>query len=408
MLSRLNYHAHLENLLGDIKNMTEKAAAPSPAAGKGLQNVVVGQSRLSLVNGTEGKLIYAGYKIEDLAEYASFEEVIYLLWHGVLPTQAQLDKLSATLQAEAAISSEIITMMKSLPKNATPMAILRTAISALGLYDAKADDNSPEENRRKAVLLTAKTPTIVAAWERIRHGKEPIQPRSDMSIAKNFLYMMTGEVPAQQSVDVIDAYLVLLSEHGMNASTFSARVTTSTLSDMYSAITTAIGTLKGAAHGGANEEAMKMFFEIGDESNVESWFNEYVKTGKKRIMGMGHRVYKALDPRAAVLNNKSRVMAEATGNLKWYLLASKLDKLARADEEFIKKNLYANVDYYSAIALYTLSIPMDQFTPLFAIARIPGWSAHIIEQWADNRLIRPDVDYVGPMDLVYVPIEKRG
>jgi citrate synthase len=389
--------------------MTEKAAAPAPtAAGKGLQNIVVGQTKLSLVNGTEGKLIYAGYKIEDLAEYATFEEVIYLLWHGQLPTKSQLAELQNSLFNEMALSPEIIAVMKAFPKKATPMAVLRTIVSALSLWDAHADDNSPDQNQRKAVLLTAKTPTIVAAWERIRAGKEPLAPRADLNMAGNFLYMLKGTEPQQQETDVMDAYLVLLSEHGMNASTFSARVTTSTLSDMYSAITTAIGTLKGAAHGGANEEAMRMFFEIEDASNVDKWFTENVKTGKKRVMGMGHRVYKALDPRAAVLNNKAKVMAESTNNLKWYELAAKLEKVARADEDFIKKNLYANVDYYSAIALYTIGIPMDQFTPLFAIARIPGWSAHIIEQWADNRLIRPDVEYVGPMNLSWVPIEQRG
>jgi citrate synthase len=384
--------------------MTDKAAAAAP---KGLQNIVVGQSKLSLVNGAEGKLIYAGYKIEDLAAHATFEEVTYLLWHGHLPNQEQLAKLSSALQAEAAISPEIITMLKGMPAKATPMSVLRTAVSALSLYDAEADNNSPEHNRRKALALTAKVPTLSAAWERIRNGQEPIAPRPDFSIAQNFLYMLRGTPAQAGEVAVIDAYLVLLSEHGMNASTFSARVTTSTLSDMYSAITTAIGTLKGAAHGGANEEAMKMFFEIGSAANVEAWFNDNVKTGKKRIMGMGHRVYKALDPRAAVLNDKARIMAEATGNLEWYTLASKLEKIARADDDFIKKNLYANVDYYSAIALYTLGIAMDQFTPLFAIARIPGWTAHILEQWADNRLIRPDVDYIGPVDLEWVPIEKR-
>ena len=394
--------------------MTDKAAAPALAAsksaqnaGKGLQNIVIGQTRLSLVNGTEGKLIYAGYKIEDLAEFATFEEVIYLLWNGKLPNRSQLEEMRKSLLKEMSLSPEILAVMQKLSKQATPMAVVRTVVSALALWDPAADNNSPEENQRKAMLLTSKTPAIVAAWERIRSGKEPLSPRADLNLAGNFLYMLKGTEPQKQEVAVIDAYLVLLSEHGMNASTFSARVTTSTLSDMYSAITTAIGTLKGAAHGGANEEAMRMFFEIGSADNVEKWFNENVKTSKKRVMGMGHRVYKALDPRAAVLRNKARVMAEATNNLKWFDLAAKLEQTARADEEFIKKNLYANVDYYSAIALYTVGIPMDQFTPLFVIARVPGWCAHVIEQWADNRLIRPDVDYVGPLDLQWVPIEQR-
>jgi citrate synthase len=385
--------------------MSDKTA-PNVAQ-KGLQNIVVGQSKLSLVNGTEGKLIYAGYKIEDLAEYATFEEVIFLLWNLRLPRADELESLRKHLNAQMNLSPEIISIMKRMPVKATPMSVLRTIVSALALWDTDADVNTPDENKRKALQLTAKVPTIVAAWERIRYGKDPIAHKTDLTLAANFLYMLKGELPNPKEVAVMDAYLVLLSEHGMNASTFSARVTTSTLSDMYSAITTAIGTLKGAAHGGANEEAMRMFFEIGGANKVEKWFEDNVKTGKKRIMGMGHRVYKALDPRAAVLNKKAKEMAEATGNLQWYELAAKLEQTARADEDFIKKNLYANVDYYSAIALYTIGIPMDQFTPLFAIARIPGWSAHVIEQWADNRLIRPDVDYIGPMDLAWVPIEKR-
>ncbi len=383
--------------------MTDKAAA----AAKGLQNIVVGQTRLSLVNGTEGKLIYVGYKIEDLAEHASFEEVIYLLWHGELPNRQQLTDLRQALQAEMHLPEAVMTALYSFPKEATPMAVLRTVISMLALYDSKADDNSVEENRRKALQLTAKTPVIVAAWERARHGKEPIAARADYSFAQNFLWMLKGTEPQPQESAVIDAYLVLLSEHGMNASTFSARVTTSTLSDMYSAMTTAVGTLKGAAHGGANEEAMRMFFEIGSAENVENWFNAYVKTKQKRVMGMGHRVYKALDPRAAVLRRKAEEMSRATNNMHWFNLAVKLEEVARQDPEFIEKKLYPNVDYYSAIALYTLGIPIDQFTPLFAIARMPGWAAHVLEQWADNRLIRPDVEYVGPMDLEWKPIDQR-
>lgn len=383
--------------------MTDKAAA----AAKGLQNIVVGQTRLSLVNGTEGKLIYVGYKIEDLAEHASFEEVIYLLWHGELPNRQQLNKLRQALQAEMYLPAAVMGMLYAFPKDATPMAVLRTVVSMLSLYDPKADDNSVKENRRKALLLTAKVPVIVAAWERARHGKEPIPARPDYTFAQNFLWMLKGTEPQPQETAVIDAYLVLLSEHGMNASTFSARVTTSTLSDMYSAMTTAIGTLKGAAHGGANEEAMRMFFEIGSAENVENWFNTYVKTKQKRVMGMGHRVYKALDPRAAVLRRKAEEMSRATNNMQWFDLAVKLEEVARQDPEFIEKKLYPNVDYYSAIALYTLGIPMDQFTPLFAIARMPGWTAHVLEQWADNRLIRPDVEYIGPMDLEWKPLDQR-
>ncbi len=390
-----------------MTDQTKTPVAP-PAAGKGLQNVVVGQTKLSEVNGAEGKLIYAGYKIEDLAEHASFEEVIYLLWHGHLPNQAQLAEITKSLFDNMTLAPEIIALMKMLPHNATPMAVMRTVVSALSLWDAKADDNSVEQNRRKALFITAQAPTIVAAWERIRHDQEVIAPHKDLGFSANFLYMLRGKEANRKEVAVIDAYMVLLSEHGMNASTFSARVTTSTLSDMYSAITTALGTLKGAAHGGANEEAMRMFFEIGSADNVDKWFDENVKTGKKRVMGMGHRVYKALDPRAAVLTKKAQDAAADTGNSQWFDLALKLDKRARADEDFIKKNLYANVDYYSAVALYSIGFPMDLFTPLFGIARMPGWTAHILEQWADNRLIRPDVEYIGPRDQHWVDVSKRG
>ena len=256
-------------------------------------------------------------------------------------------------------------------------------------------------------MITAQAPSIVAAWQRIRNGQEVIAPRPDLGFSANFLYMLNGKESNPKEVAVIDAYMVLLSEHGMNASTFSARVTTSTLSDMYSAITTALGTLKGAAHGGANEEAMKMFAEIGSADNVNNWFDANIKSGKKRIMGMGHRVYKALDPRAAVLSRKAKEAAAETGNSQWYDVAETLDKRARTDDDFIKKNLYANVDYYSAVALYAIGFPMDLFTPLFGIARMPGWTAHILEQWADNRLIRPDVDYIGARDQHWTPITAR-
>lgn len=385
--------------------MTDAAKA-APAA-KGLQNIVVGQTKLSEVNGTEGKLIYAGYAIQDLADNASFEEVIYLLWNGVLPNSAQLNEIKAALVDNMTLAPGIVNLMKGIPHDATPMAVLRTTVSALGLFDKNADNNAPEQNKRKALYITAQAPSIVAAWERIRHGQEPIAPRKDFGFSQNFLYMLKGETPNAKEVAVIDAYMVLLSEHGMNASTFSARVTTSTLSDMYSAITTGLGTLKGAAHGGANEEAMRMFFEIGSPDKVDEWFNENIKTGKKRIMGFGHRVYKALDPRAAVLFNKAHAAAKDTGNTQWFDLAARLDKLARADDDFIKKNLYANVDYYSAVALYSIGFPMDLFTPLFGIARMPGWTAHIMEQWADNRLIRPDVEYVGLRDQKYIPVDQR-
>ncbi|MBE2268876.1 MAG: citrate synthase [Anaerolinea sp.] len=376
-------------------------------AKKGLDGVSIGDSRLSLVNGTEGKLVYAGYKIEDLAAYALYEEVVYLLWEGKLPNTTELENLRAAIAADAVVPDEVIALMKTFPEDANAMAVLRTATSALAFYDTDSERYDLDALRRKAIRLTGQVTTLSAAWMRIRKGLEPIAPRTDLNLSANFVYMMTGEEPSSSAVDAINAYMVLLTEHGMNASTFAARVTVSTGSDMHSAIVSAMGTLKGPAHGGANTEAMLQFMEIGEVANVEPWFNENVKTGKKRIMGIGHRVYKALDPRAAVLRERSEALAKASGNTKWFEIADNLAKLARADQYFIERNLYPNVDYFSAIALYTLDIEVDMFTPLFAMSRMAGWTAHVIEQVTSNRLIRPSVDYVGPMDLEWKPIQER-
>jgi len=374
---------------------------------KGLDGVSIGDSRLSLVNGTEGKLIYAGYKIEDLAANASYEEVVYLLWNDRLPNRQELEGLRAAIAEQAVVYPQVLKHLKEYPKDANSMAVLRTAVSELAFYDSDSEKNDIDSLRRQAIRMTGQVTTICAAWARIRKGQEPIAPRKDLKLAANFVYMLTGNEPDKTEVDAIDTYMVLLTEHGMNASTFSARVTVSTGSDMHSAIVSAIGTLKGPAHGGANAEAMKMFLEIGDPANVETWFNQHIKTGERRIMGIGHRVYKALDPRAAILRERAQALASASGNGKWFEIADKLAKLARADQYFIERNLYPNVDYYSAIVLYTLELDVDMFTPLFAMSRMAGWTSHIIEQDTDNRLIRPGVDYVGKMDLPWVSIDKR-
>ena len=287
------------------------------------------------------------------------------------------------------------------------MAVLRTAVSELAFYDPDSEKYDAEALHRKAVRLTGQVTTLCAAWARIREGKEAVAPRKDLTLAQNFMYMLTDAEPQPTAVDAINAYMVLLTEHSMNASTFASRVTVSTGSDMHSAIVSAIGTLKGPAHGGANTEAMKMFMEIGDPANVQTWFDENIKTGTRRIMGIGHRVYKALDPRAAILHDRAKKLAAASGNAKWFDIAEQLAMLARSDQYFIERNLYPNVDYYSAIALYTLNIDTEMFTPLFAMSRMGGWTAHIIEQVKDNRLIRPSADYVGPMDLPWVPVEDR-
>ncbi len=376
-------------------------------AKRGLDGVSIGPSRLSLVNGTEGKLIYAGYKIEDLAAHASYEEVVYLLWNDRLPNKQELETLRAEIAGQAAVYEPVIKHLREYPKDANSMAVLRTAVSELAFYDPDSETYTIEALHRKAIRLTGQVTAICAAWARIREGKEPVAPRKDLTLAQNFVYMLTGEEPDQSAANAIDTYMVLLTEHGMNASTFASRVTISTLSDMHSAIVSAIGTLKGPAHGGANAEAMKMFLEIGEPSNVEPWFNQHIKTGERRIMGIGHRVYKALDPRAAILRERAEALANASGNGKWFEIADSLAKLARSDQYFIERNLYPNVDYYSAIVLYTLNLPIDMFTPLFAMSRMGGWTANIIAQFLDNRLIRPSVDYVGNMDLPWVPIEQR-
>ena len=374
---------------------------------KGLDNVVIDESRLSLVNGTEGKLIYSGYKIEDLAEHALYEEVVFLLWNNRLPTAAELESLRAEIAAAAEVPAAVMAMLQSMPKDADPMAVLRTAASALALYDTDSEDSSPEANRRKAARITGQVTSLVAAWPRIRKGIAPIAPRKDLNLAQNFMYMLRGTEPEVDAVNAINAFMVLLTEHGMNASTFVARATTSTKSDMHSAIVSAIGTLKGSLHGGANTEAMKVFLEIGDPAKVDEWFQTEIKQKGGKIMGIGHRVYKALDPRAAVLYDRAEKLARSSGNGKWFDIADKLAKLARADQYFIDRRLYPNVDYYSAIVLYTLELDVDMFTPLFAMSRMAGWTAHIMEQTANNRLMRPDVLYTGATDLEWVDVEKR-
>jgi citrate synthase len=378
-----------------------------PEVHKGLDGIYIDESVLSLVNGTEGKLIYAGYKIEDLAAHALYEEIVFLLWHGRLPKADELENLRAALAEHAVVPEPVLEEMKRYPKDANPMAVLRTATSALAFYDPDSEDLSKEANRRKATRLTGQVTTLTAAWVRIRAGQEPIAPRMDLTLAANFLYMMTGEEPEASAVSATNTFMVLLTEHGMNASTFVGRAITSTTSDMHSAIVGAIGALKGGLHGGANTEAMKMFMEIGDPANVENWFTTNINNGGRKIMGIGHRVYKALDPRAAVLRDRAEALARNSGNSKWFEIADRLAKLARADDYFISRNLYPNVDYYSAIALYTLNIDVDMFTPLFALSRMAGWTAHIIEQANNNRLMRPEVLYVGPMDLPWVPVEER-
>lgn len=364
---------------------------------KGLEGVVVADTSRSSVDGVNGVLIYNGYDILELGEKASFEEVAYLLWYSKLPNAAELAAFQQELAPQRELSAEMLQIMKDLPKGGHPVAVLRTMVSALSLADADAENITIPEAQKKAIHLTAVMPTIVAAWQNIRNGREPIAPRADLGHAANFVYMLTGAEPNPETVEAIDKYLVLLADHGFNASTFSARVTTGTLADMYSAITTAIGTLKGPSHGGATQAAMEQFLQAQKEG-AEAWFNRILDEGK-RVMGIGHRVYKVEDPRAKILRPLAQKMAAQNSEGYWFDVAYTIEKLARANDYFIERNLFPNVDYYGAPVLYMIGIPMDTFTSLFAMSRVVGWTAHVIEQLADNRLIRPRGNYVGPRGL---------
>jgi citrate synthase len=376
-------------------------------AGKGLEGVVVGQSKLSDINGEVGELIYGGYDIDDLARNTTFEEVCYLLWNGELPNREQLSGLKAELFAHAKLTEQMVAVLRAIPGDADPMAALRTAVSALGTFDHDANDISDASVRRKAIYLTAVTPTLVAAYDRLRNGKEPLQPKEGKSIASNFLYMLNGEEPNDTRCRTMDVALVLHAEHAMNASTFAARVTAGTLSDVYSSITSALGTLKGPSHGGANVEVMNMLREI-DQSGQDpaAWVHGALESGKK-VMGFGHRVYRATDPRATVLRELAdKIMAEA-GETRWLDLSDKIRAAMAEEMEKRGKKIYPNVDFFSASVYTTLGIPMDLFTAVFAVARTPGWTAHLLEQYADNRLIRPGSEYIGPRGKKVAPIDQR-
>jgi citrate synthase len=369
-------------------------------ATQGLEGIVATTSSISSI--IDGVLTYRGYDIDDLAVNASFEEVIYLLWYGKLPTQQELDQLLAQLNAHSAIPAELIAAMRLYPQGTNSMAALRSAISTLALYDPIADEMNADANLLKAIKLQAQLPTVVAAFDRIRNGLEPIAPKADAtSIAQNFLYMLSGQEPDQVAVQAMDQALVLHADHELNASTFAGRVTVATLSDIYSGVTSAIGALKGPLHGGANEAVMAMLEDIGSIDNVDSYIADAL-ANKKKIMGFGHRVYKNGDPRAKHLQKMSAELGKLTGNMEWYDMSVKIEDLVTG-----QKGLKPNVDFYSASVYTSLGITRDLFTPIFAISRVSGWTAHILEQFANNRLIRPRADYTGPVNQKYAPIETR-
>jgi citrate synthase len=368
-------------------------------ATKGLEGIVATTSSISSI--IDGVLTYRGIDIDDLAENASYEEVAYLLWYGKLPNQSELDQLHKELSDSAAISEQIIEQLKLYPADANSMAVLRSAVSSLALFDPEANDMSEESNIRKAIKLQAQLPTIVAAFARIREGKLPIAPKANVSISHNFLYMLTGQDPDKVAVEALNKALVLHADHELNASTFASRVTVATLSDIYSGVTSAIGALKGPLHGGANEAVMAMLEEIGTIDNVEPYITEKLNN-KEKIMGFGHRVYKNGDPRAKHLQKMSRELGKITGNMNWYNMSIKIEELVTG-----QKGLKPNVDFYSASVYTSLEIPRDLFTPIFAVSRVSGWTAHILEQYDNNRLIRPRAEYVGPVSQKYVPIHAR-
>ena len=376
----------------------------APEIVKGLKDVYLDTTEASFIDGQEGKLLYRGYNIHDLAEKSTFEEVVYLLLYGSLPTQRQLADFDAVLKANRIVPDEIIQVL-DLVKNSHPMDALRTGISALSAFDPDVNDNSTEATVRKGIRLTAMGPTIAAAHHRLRNGLEPVAPNPELNHSGNFLYMLFNELPEQETVDLLDVDFILHAEHGANASAFGARVTASTLSDLHAAVTTGVGVLKGPWHGGAAEEVMKMALEIGNPENAEEYARKILDSGG-RIMGFGHRVYRAEDPRARHLRERSRALGEKLGQPGWFQILTHLEQETMLP--YRDRGICVNVDFFAGSIYYLLGIPEDLFISIFALGRIPGWTLQCVEQYEDNILIRPLLEYAGEMDLEYVPIEQRG
>lgn len=381
--------------------MSSKVHEPAGASSAGLRGVAAATSSISDVNGEKGELIYQGYNIHDLAEHSTFEEVVFLLWNKRLPNQAELNELEESLRSSYQLPGALLELMRQFPADADPVDVLRTAISALEFYDPHARDLTRENSVKTAIRLTAQFPTIVAVADRLRRGLEPVAPDHELSIAANFLYMLKGEKPPDRDARVFDVCLILHADHELNASTFTARVVAGTLADMYACVTAAIGALSGPLHGGANTAVMKTLLEIGELDNAENYVKQALAQ-KKKIMGFGHAVYKAEDPRATHLRKFSREMGEAAGDTKWFDISQRVEEVIMRE-----KGLRPNVDFYSASTYYMMGIPLDLYTPIFAVSRISGWTGHILEQYADNKLIRPRAEYVGARDVPYLPIDQR-
>jgi citrate synthase len=369
---------------------------------KGLEGIIAAETRLGEVKGQEGLLYYCGYDINELAGKVSYEEVVYLLFHQRLPNRAELADLTTALRAERELPEGVIDFLKKAPKKAKPIDVMRTAVSMLGCYDTSRHDLAVGEQRATAIKLVSQIGIIAAYFHRARQGLDLPPVRKDLSEAAHFLYLISGEVPSAEAEKTLDVAYVLHAEHGFNASTFTARVVASTLSDMYSAISAAIGALKGPLHGGANEGVIHMLEEIGEVDKVDAWVEDALAQ-KKKIMGIGHRVYKVLDPRAPHLKDMAIQLSNQLGEPKWIQMSERIATIMRE-----RKSLNANVDFYSATVYYSLGIPTDLFTPIFAISRMSGWTAHVLEQWSENRLFRPLSEYVGkPFGQVTVPIDER-
>lgn len=367
----------------------------------GLEDVVAGTSSICEVDGIGGRLCYRGIDIHELAANSSFEETAYLLWYGQLPTRNQLRELEDKLSCCRDLPHGILRMIADFPETAEPMMVLRTAVSALSMYDPGGTEHHHDVDLSRAILLTSRVPTIVAAHDRIRRGQQPIAPRHDLSLAANFLYMLSGNEPQPVLARVLDQCLIMHADHELNASTFAARVAAATLSDLYSSITAAIGTLSGPLHGGANERVMEMLERIGEVQRAEEYVSHLLAHGKK-IPGFGHRVYRTQDPRAVELRKLSSQLGKQAGETKWYEMSKVIE-----DYMIREKGINANVDLYSASVYHLVGLPTDLFTPMFAVSRMVGWTAHVVEQYDNNRLIRPRAEYTGHRDVPYVPIEQR-
>src|SRR5258708_3630435 len=368
----------------------------------GLRNVVVGESRISSIDGERGILAYRGIDIHDLAESSTFEEVVFLLHRGVLPRRAELKAFTEALAAEREVPPPVVRVLRDLPAGTHPMTALRTLVSALGALDPAAEDDGVAASEAKARRLTAQMGTLVALIDRLRRGSDPVAPDPALPHAANFLYMLTSRRPSATTARALDVALVLHADHEFNASTFAARVAASTLADMHGAITAALATLKGPLHGGANEAVMHMLETVGTPDRAEAFLAEAF-AAKRKIMGFGHAVYRTEDPRATHLRPLSRTLGEEAGDGRWYALSERIEAIVRT-----RKGLYPNVDFYSASAYRALGIPTDLFTPVFAVSRIAGWSAHVLEHLANNKLIRPETAYTGPRNVPYLPLDQRG